>query len=265
MAAKPRTMSLKEFLSRQNLPGALNLPWVHSASASRLFKIVEDEKLVAMNCTVFRGEKLCYFFVGRPAYKFNSEGVPSAWQLPVAFVLRFQSPPPIKRAFPFDSGAFMKNRMPDYISMFDLDGFDLAGDPQLVGRLVSLYFKTPERYVQRRAVGEEELKADNSFDMRHAELQALGRLFREGSTSNLDDRAAAVEIQVAQDVPLRREDLLGVVIPEEYARTPGVMKSLKALTKYVETYDLYPVSTNHHFALIYDRVNAIYKRSGIKI
>jgi hypothetical protein len=196
MATKPKRMTLSEFLSRQNLPGALNLPWVHSASASKLFKIIEDEKLIAMSCNVFRGEKLCYFFVGRPAYKFNSEGAPSAWQLPVAFVLRFQSPPPIKRAFPFDSGAFVKNFMPDYISLFDLERYNIGTDPQLIGRLISLYFKTPQRYVQRKAVGEEELKEEHSLDMRHAEIQALGRLFREGSTSNLDDRAAAIEIQV---------------------------------------------------------------------
>ena len=137
MPTKPKPMSLRDFLSSQNLPGALNLPWVHSASASRLMKIVEDEKLLAMSCNVFKGEKLCYFFVGRPAYKFSSEGVPSAWQLPVAFVVRFHKPPPIKRAFPFDSGAFRKNLMPEYISMFNLDGYNLAGNnSDLLGRLV---------------------------------------------------------------------------------------------------------------------------------
>ena len=265
MAEKPRTMTLRDFLSRQNLPGALTLPWIHSASAHRLMKIIEDEKLLAMPCNVFRGDKLCYFFVGRPAYKFNSDTVPSAWQLPVAFVVRFHKPPPIKRAFPFDSGAFRKGLTPDYITMFDLDGYNLGNNTELIGRLISLYFKTPERYVRRRAVGEEELKEENAFDMRHAELQALGRLFREGSTSNFDDRAAAIEIQVEQDIPLAQDNLLGAVIPEEYARTPGVMQSLKQLTGHVETYDLMPVSTNHHFGLIYDRVNTIYKRAGVKI
>jgi hypothetical protein len=166
MAAKPKTISLKDFLSRQNLPGALNLPWVHSASASRLFRIIDDEKLVASACNVFRGDKLCYFFVGRPAYKFKSEGIPSAWQLPIAFVMRFQTPPPIKRAFPFDSGAFHRSLMPDYISMFTLDDYNLGTDPELIGRLISLYFKTPIRYVDRKAVGEEELKEAHSFDMR---------------------------------------------------------------------------------------------------
>ena len=128
-----------------------------------------------------------------------------------------------------------------------------------------MYFKTPERYIARRAVGEDELIDEHGLDMRHAEIQALGRLFREGSTSNLDDRAAAIEIQVAQDIPLAKDNLLGVVVPQEYARTPGMMKSLKELTPHIETYDLMPVSTNHHFGLIYDRVNAIYKRAGIKV
>lgn len=265
MATKPFQVTLRNFLAQKNLPGGLNMPWVHSASASKLMDIAQAEKLLAMPCTVFKGEKLCYFFVGRPAYKFRSVTTPSPWQLPVAFVVRFHQPPPIKRVYPFDSGAFVKGRLPEYISMFKLDGYDLSGDSDLVGRLVSLYFKTPARYFNRSAVGEEELKDEHRLDMRHAEVMALGRLMRENSTSKMDDRAAAIEIQIAQDIPLAKDNLLGVVIPSEYARTEGVMQTLRNLTSNVETYDLFPLSTDHHFALIYDRVKSIYRRAGIKI
>src|SRR5262245_32280558 len=101
--------------------------------------------------------------------------------------------------------------------------------------------------------------------MRHAEILALGRLFREGSSTTLDDRAAAIEIQVEQDLPLREDNFLGAVIPHEYTRVPGLMRALKNLTKYVETYDHLPLGTDHHYGLIYDRVNRIFNRAGIKI
>src|SRR4051794_32489580 len=119
-----RRQTLSEFLTKKNLPSDLSLPWVHSASAASLFKILEDEKLLAMECNVFGGEKLVYFFIGRPAYKMPAVESPSEWQMPVAFVIRFDKPPPIKRVFPFDSGAFQKGRMPAYISMFPIGAFE---------------------------------------------------------------------------------------------------------------------------------------------
>jgi hypothetical protein len=263
--AKPKMQTLSEFLGAKNLPSALSLPWVHSTSATNLFKIIEDEKLLALNCNVFKGEKLCYLFMGRPAYKLTPNENPSDWQLPVVFVVRFSKPPPLKRVFPFDSGAFKNRLLPGYISAFGIDGFNLAGDPNLVGRLVSFYFKTPSRYVARKAVGDDELKEDHNLDMRHAQILALGRLYREGSTSNLDDRAAAIEVQLADDVKLAADNLLGVVVPSEYLRTPGVKQSLKQLTKYVESYDHFPLGMNEHYGLIYNCVNQIYKKAGVKI
>ena len=74
MAGKPKPLTLSEFLSNKNLPSALGLPWIHSASASNLMKIIDDEKLLALSCNVFKGEKLCYLFIGRPAYKIRSIG-----------------------------------------------------------------------------------------------------------------------------------------------------------------------------------------------
>src|SRR5947208_1670210 len=61
----PRPLRLNEFLSSSNLPSALNLPWAHSTAASNLMDIIADGKIVATPCNVFRGEKLCYFFIGR--------------------------------------------------------------------------------------------------------------------------------------------------------------------------------------------------------
>jgi hypothetical protein len=260
-----RPHRLKEYLASLNLPGELRLPWVHSTSASNLIDIIADGKLLATPCNVFRQDKLCYFFVGRPAYKMKPTENPSTWQLPVAFVVRFEKPPSIKRIFPFDSGAFHDRRLPDYITMFKMDGYNLAGNPDLVGRLVSFYFKSAERYFHRRPAGEGEIKEQHNLDMRHAEIIALSRLFHEGSSPNCDDRAAAIELQIEQDIEIRQHNLLGIVMPREYARVPDLMRSISIITKNVETYDHYPLGLTSHFALLYDGVKAIYKLAGINI
>ncbi len=220
---------------------------------------------MATPCNVFKNEKLCYLFIGRPAYKIPSVETPSAWQLPVAFVVRFHQPPPIKRIFPFDSGAFHSQRLPSYITMFKMDGYNIGGEPDLVGRLVSFYFKTPGRYFFRRPAGEEEIKEQHNLDMRHAQVLALSRLFLENSSAECDDRAAAIEIQVEQDLEIKKDNLLGVVMPAEYARVPELVRAIKELTPNIEEYDIMPLGSLSHYALLYQGVKNIYKRAGVPI
>jgi hypothetical protein len=62
-----RNVRLRDFLSRSNLAVPKSSLWIHSTASSRLFSIIEQEKLLAMRCNVFKGEKLCYLFVGRAA------------------------------------------------------------------------------------------------------------------------------------------------------------------------------------------------------
>jgi hypothetical protein len=42
--------------------------------------------------------------------------------------------------------------------------------------------------------------------------------------------------KIAEDITLARENVLGVVIPEEYKRTPGLMPSLKSIAGIIATY-----------------------------
>jgi hypothetical protein len=72
-------------------------------------------------------------------------------------------------------------------------------------------------------------------------------------------------MQIAEDITLAKDNLLGVVIPEEFKRTPGLMQSLKSIAGVVQTYPHLPLGTQEHYALIYDRVNNIYKKSGVNI
>lgn len=257
--------TLRTFLTRANVSPDVNLPWVHSTAASRLISIINNRKLLATPCNVFIGEKLCYLFVGRAAYKTKSVPNPSEWQLPVVFVVRFRDRPKLKRVFPFDSGAFRRRLLPDYITTFDLEGYDLADAPENIGRLVSLCFDGGEGYMKRKAVSEDKLSEKYALDLRHQQVLALMRLYAERSTAEYDDRAAAVEIQLSEDVALAQENLLGVVMPTEFRRTPGLVDAIKQLTQVIECYDHMPLSTECHYGQIYDCVRRVYRRAGIRL
>ncbi|MHC2002522.1 hypothetical protein ACYQR9_19060 [Methylobacterium sp. CM6241] len=261
----PRPPSLKEYLEASNLEVAKEPPWVHSASSGDIWDFLESEKILAVPCTVFRPEKLCYFFVGRPAYKRDDVLNPGDWELPMAFVMKFRSPPNIKRVFPFDSGAFSINRFPTYMTMFQINRFDISGDPRNIGRLISLVYRTPEQYFFRRPMGEEEVKREHDLLPRHREILAVSKLAGENSAAKMDDRAAAIEISVSEDVPLLKEDLVGIVVPSELRREKELWLKLNEMTKFVETYSHLPASLHGYYARMSECVERIYERAGVRL
>ncbi|MCK1418127.1 MULTISPECIES: hypothetical protein [unclassified Bradyrhizobium] len=262
---KPTEVKLREFLKNSNLAVPKSPPWIHSTASSNLIPILNEEKLLAVKCNVFQGEKLCYLFVGRAAYKGKDALNPEPWQLPTVFVMRFSNPPPLKRIHPFDTGAFERGRMPDYLTTFKLEDFNVGTDQDQIGRLISLYFETPRRYVDRDANDQKKLKEEHLLNMSHSRVLAVSKLYKEGSTKDCDDRAAVIELQVEADIPLKKENLLGVVVPEEFQRTPGVTEALKELTNVIETYRLLPLNVSQHCGLIYECVEQVYKRAGINL
>src|SRR5689334_7650680 len=97
---------LDRFLQRNSIKPSQGLPLVHSSAAYTIRRILQNKEIVArQECKVFRGEKLNYFFVGRPAYKKEYEVEGDYWELPACVILDYSSVP-IKRIYPFDTGAF---------------------------------------------------------------------------------------------------------------------------------------------------------------
>ena len=70
-------------------------------------------------CKFFAGEKLSYFFVGRPAFKRSIDREPDYWELPICFIVDYRSIRR-KRVFPFDLGAFKNGDYPSFISIMEL-------------------------------------------------------------------------------------------------------------------------------------------------
>lgn len=255
-------IKVSEFVDKQNVGSVGRLPWFHSTSGMNLFEILNERKLTAMPCTVFKGDKLTYFFVGRPAFKYHVDGDPPEWMLPLVFVFEFKKPPMIKRVYPFDSGAFSAKRMPDYIQTFSRERFLLGTSLKTVDKLISYYFEDEKSYIVREPNSEKQLKRKHAIDMRHAEVMALARLYNENTSTDLDDRAATVELQVDHDIALDDGNVIGVIVCQEWLRTPEVERKLARITKNIITYSLYPNTMQGYFGVINEKVMGLYQSLG---
>jgi hypothetical protein len=145
--------SLRSFLDRVNEAKPDLLPLIHTTQGFHFNKILASKRLLATDCDVFKGEKLCYMFVGRPAYKVKSQANPEYWELPIAFVTRFDTALKFKRVFPFDSGAFSRGLLPRAVSGFGMHRYDISGDHGLIQKFVGTFFGDNGRYLQVRPQG----------------------------------------------------------------------------------------------------------------
>lgn len=255
---------LQDYLAAQNLSTGVDLPWFHSANGGKLFSILNDRALKAMPCKVFR-DNLCYFFVGRPAYKYDVNGDLPAWMLPVVFVMKFTNPPPIARVYPFDSGAFSDRRYPDYIQVFDRDRYLMDASEASVQRLIEYFFDQQKSYVRRVPNSHKDISRRHSIDGRHDEIMALSKLYQEYTTTQMDDRAAAIEVQVPTDVSLHGGDVVGVIVCEERLATPGLRQALEEISPNILEYSLYPNSLANYYGAIHERTMDLYKILGFRV
>ena len=271
MAAEPstaygddqlRVIGLAEFLRTAELEASEPLPsLVHSTQSRFAMDILREGRLKTVLCNVYR-EKLCYLFVGRPAYKWNSESQASYWQLPITFVLRDADGAKLKRVHPFDTGAFASERVPDYILGFGKEAYDLGSSTEAAGAIIQALYGSVENYVRGLALSESELRSRHSLDVRHQEVEALARLYSDRSNTRADDRLRTIELQVTQDLSLSTGNLLGVVIPYQYARFPAIAAKLSALGCRVEEYGEYPINVPNYYGIVYERVQAIMAASS---
>lgn len=239
-------LSLRQFLSQVNEPSVDLLPLVHTTQGFHFAEILQQRRLLASDCDVFVGEKLCYLFLGRPAYRVLPQADPEYWELPIAFVTKFSDGLPIKRVFPFDSGAFQRGILPKSITGFDIESYNIADDPTLVRRLVATFFGDNSRYLKGMPKTREAVHSRHDLGASKMEIDALAKLYNLPRTSGRDDRASTMEIQLSDDRSLTGGELLGIVLPREYGRDPDIRAALAALTARVEYYDIWPIDTQSY-------------------
>jgi hypothetical protein len=257
-----KVIKLFDFLNTANL-GISDVPaLVHSTPAANIYNIAEHRRIRIFNCDVFSGEKLCYLFVGRPAFKWTIETDASYWQCPLVFVFRDLSGIPIKRIHPFDSAAFVRKRFPEYITMFPLNRFELGAEKSIIPKLIAAFHGDLDRYMRGDSLSLDAIKAQFSLTPRHQEIEALIRLYNDRSARKHDDRRSCIEIQISHDLNLSGGNLLGVVLPDAYKSDVELIETLRALDCKIEPYDIYPLRVDSYYSQIYDLVKKIQREAS---
>jgi hypothetical protein len=255
---------LSKFLSRNTVPRGGTLPLVHTTRAYHLREIASTGKIVAQPCDVYRGEKLTYFFMGRPAYKFGDADDEAAyWELPLCFIFAFDAISPKKRVFPFDTGAHAAGLYPNYLNMMKRDRFDAASISDAPSRIVGAFFGNTQSYFDLQPKSSQEFEKEYGLGPLEAEVRAIHRLALTPSPESFDDRRLAIEIQSDQSVDLNSATPLAVVLPIIYLDDEDVRRVVVEEWKAEPlTYPIYPLSVNLYYGMIYERVASFFRAHG---
>jgi len=256
---------LAEFLMKNSVTDGGGLPLVHSTKAFHLRSLQQSNTLLAGDCDVFIGEKLNYFFVGRPAYKTETEESESAyWEFPCCFIFEFEAIGDIKRIFPFDSGAFNQKRYPSYLKMMKSEAFEVSSVAGSPGRIIGAFFGSPSRYFEMKPVGEDEFHAEHLLKPMDMEVKALHRLSLEKSASTFDDRRLTIEVQSSSDVDLTVTQPLAVIAPSEFFEDDVFRSHVEMVWKATPiSYPVFSLNVKTAYGQIYEKVREFYQARGL--
>ncbi len=255
---------LEAFLARNSVAAAEGLPLIHTTRSYNIRSLMEGDVINPQRCDVFTSDDLNYFFVGRPAYKFESDSSQTPhWELPCCFLFESDAIKGVKRVFPFDSGAFANKRYPSYMSSIPLDRFTTNG-LDAAGKIIGAFFGSGKKYLEMKPKSVSDFEQQYSIGPLDAELSAASRLANEVTSDKFDDRRFTIEIQTEDAVHLARTSPIAVVLPEIYLDDKRIIEKIQG-TWGAEPlgYPMYPLSLNMYYALIYHEILEFYKRKGM--
>lgn len=252
----PGKDKFRKFVSRVT-PTVKELPLTHITDGLRLREIVEAGQIEPINCEIL-GEPLLYFFYGRPAYRPNGKHEPSSLQsyAPACFVL-----PPgtvkIKRAFPFDSGAFEAGRFNDFRHhRMVLEDFHLEPDRKAPQQLITLFYGSLERYFENKPIAEMEIPASEF------EVEAYHVMARAEGNKNFDDRATTIEIQTSDSIALTSK-VSAVIMPSNFMKDQSIIEPLEKCGASIIPYEyVRQMRPSEYPSLFYDKIRRHYVERG---
>lgn len=254
---RPASDDFRKLVSEQ--PDNLSvLPAVHVSDGLGFREIMKDGHLSAEPCTVFDEERLLYLFYGRPSYRVNSQILASAIRAyaPVCFVLKPSVIGIPQRVFPFDSGAFNKDlfRASMHRKM-QREDFALEPDTASAQRLIRLFFGDNQSYYDNKPIA--------SLDLPPLAFEASSyhALITDRQENVYDERISSIEIQMAEDLPLRGA-VEAVMLPDAFLNDQMV-KSLASIEAEAIPYPFIDrLRPELYASSIYSIVRDYYRRRG---
>lgn len=208
-------------------------------------------------CTVFTGEHLSYFFVGRPGYKVAVSHDPSYWQLPAVFIFSKLDKFNPKRIHPFDTGAMSREKYRDIIGKLKIKDFEMNPKWSSVLSIIEHFFDGRKSYLAGKAKSYEQIRKSIGPDVRNFVPLALSKLYNHAFNEHIDDRARLIEIQYEDSIPLEYPSLKAVIMCKEWTRDKHLMALISKLGCKVETYPILALNTEGYYSKIYEIAQGI--------
>jgi hypothetical protein len=253
--------NLKAFIQSNKSTLAASLPLTHTTSAYFVQKILESRSITPRPCDVYLGEKLSYFFVGRPAYKApNKDSM--HWELPSCVITKFHKSRP-KRILPFDSGAFSKGFLPNYTSSFDLEDFYLENDLTSVQKYIGTFFGNSISYFNGTPKPKASFLTTHGIMPTEAPIHALLSLINgEKIARELDERRSSIECQFDVEIKVESGEIIAVILPEIYLDDNDFVKRIELDGIDLITYPIMPINSEYYYFALYERCFNYYKQNG---
>ncbi|HSV28278.1 MAG TPA: hypothetical protein VLL76_01930 [Candidatus Omnitrophota bacterium] len=201
-----------------------HLPVVHTTSAFAFDGIAETGLLEADDCNVYVGEKLLYFFYGRPAFRPNYGDKTTGQDqfAPVCLVMRADVAAAPRRVMPLDSGAFANRIMSDYHHpKMKKEGFELPPDLDSTRQVIGVYFNGSNSHYY-----EQDGASPATRDKRNWYVETYVSLIDRKAANVGDGRLTAIEIQLDKDVTLAG-NVLAVALPHRLWEDPEIQALIK--------------------------------------
>ncbi len=222
-------------------------------------KIIENGTIPIEDCDVF-GEKLQYYFYGRPSYV-TAQG--SGYRkdhlyFPVCFLI---DPDCVKidSIFPFDSGAFADEFYDDYIEKtMDINKFLINPKIPSVKGFISYFYGDNEHYYTRKVK-----QRNTSYDT-PAELCAYINIVNASGAPSFDSRAETIEIITKNPVNIYK-GVRALVIPNEFECVAPIKKAMDKMRSNgvtVITYPLIGLSPEQYNSIVYEKVYDYFCSNG---
>jgi len=187
------------------------LPVYHTCDGFDARNHIEKSAIhTPQTCEVFN-EKITYLFYGRPAFKYfvDEDATTNLAFYPVCFVLNIDHIGPIKRLFPFDTGAMFHNRFKRYMhpkqAVMD---FELEPNSNRINDVVLHFFGSSRNYLNPKPV-------ERKFDSTDFEGIAYAKMIDSHARSEADERRITIEVQADSTVRLSPNSLRAIILPTQ--------------------------------------------------
>lgn len=203
------------------------LPLTHATDLMHFRQIITTSRLEPQECPVYTGEKLLYFFYGRPSYRPNAKAqtLTARAFLPICLVMDRNILDKMVRIMPFDTGAFHNKMMhPPMHDDMSLKEFELEVHSTAPMRLIQMFYDSERKYFDAKARSISEITYDEYEDL---EVDSYLRMLHHRANSPADDRVSAIEIQLHTPVDVAGR-ILAAILPKPYLDRPGIRKQIES-------------------------------------